>query len=77
MAEYFTALIIYYTLKGEEYYSPIWFKNYAECEKVLRLDTFQSIYNNINDVHLSCKKSDEISREAFRPRKRPVLSSLD
>mgnify|MGYP003118589878 CR=1 FL=1 len=71
MIEFFTALMIYYTIKGEEYYSPIWFKNYAECEKVLRTDAFHNIYDNMKDVHIACEKSDEVSNKALRPKARP------
>lgn len=68
--ELFTALLIYYPLQGNDVVSEIWFESYAKCERVLRSEALEIIYDNKRDIHISCDRSDVMSK-TLRPRARP------
>lgn len=68
--EYFTELVIYYPLAGQDMAASVWFETWAECERVLRAGVFDVIYSDPKDVHVGCEKSD-VASGSIRPRARP------
>tara|TARA_R110000772_G_scaffold56800_1_gene129102 strand:+ start:581 stop:808 length:228 start_codon:yes stop_codon:yes gene_type:complete len=68
--ELFTALLIYYPLQGNDVVSEIWFESYAKCERVLRSEALEIIYDSSRDIHITCESSDVVSN-TLRPRARP------
>lgn len=76
--EFFTALVIYYTLDtnnvqfvDKEQTAIIWFETKKGCQDAIRhQDFFGLIYENILDTHISCMESKILSK-SIKPRLRP------
>jgi len=71
MIEFFTALIIYYQVQENTMSAVIWFDSYAKCEKVLRSDALHIIYEDKKDIHITCDKTQHMSK-SIRPKTRPT-----
>jgi len=76
MIEYFTALVISYTLKGVEVEANVWFETHHECQQVMQDDLADPIYDYLltlygRDIMMRCIMSDQVSYEAIRPKLRP------
>ena len=70
MIEFFTALVIYYQVQENTMSAVIWFDSYAKCEKVLRSEALHIIYEDKQNIHIVCDKTDHISK-LLKPRSRP------
>jgi len=76
--EFFTALIITYTLDttsvrfmDQEHRAIIWFETKDQCQQAIRKhDFFDLIYGSILDTHIACKESRFLS-QSIKPRLRP------
>jgi hypothetical protein len=71
MIEFFTALIIYYQVQENTMSAVIWFDSYAKCEKVLRSEALHIIYEDKQNIHIVCDKTNYISK-SIRPKTRPT-----
>ena len=77
MIEYFTALIIAYTLQGHDIETAVWFESEKHCMKAMRSRTFDHMYDHMyelygNDISMGCYPSEKVSK-LIRPRVRPNL----
>jgi len=77
MIEYFTALIIQYSIQDYSAKTEIWFETERECQQAFQFDEIASpLYDYLmdmygNDIMMGCHPSSIISRET-RPRTRPT-----
>tara|TARA_R100000951_G_scaffold67542_1_gene56983 strand:+ start:5404 stop:5715 length:312 start_codon:yes stop_codon:yes gene_type:complete len=73
MMEFFTALIIYYSVNGLPDRSVIWFESFSQCEQALRVDDFfDKIYSDASHMHVACKKTNTLSK-SIKPKSRPEV----
>jgi len=75
MIEYFTALVIAYTLQGHDIETAVWFKNERHCLRAMSSRTFDHMYDHMyelygNDISMGCYPSEKVSK-LVRPRVRP------
>jgi hypothetical protein len=77
MIEYFTALVISYTLQDHAVYTTAWFESEKHCQTVMQRDLAQPLYNHIlelygKDIMMHCTVSNKVSKPALKPKPRPV-----
>jgi len=75
MIEYFTALVLSYTLQTHEIDTVVWFESEQHCMKAMSSRTFDHFYDHIyelygNDISMWCLPSD-VQSKLVRPRVRP------
>tara|TARA_R100001086_G_scaffold218016_1_gene134530 strand:+ start:318 stop:548 length:231 start_codon:yes stop_codon:yes gene_type:complete len=75
MIEYFTALVIAYTLQGHDIETAVWFESEKHCMKAMSSRTFDHMYDHMyelygNDISMGCYPSDKVSK-LVRPQIRP------
>tara|TARA_B100001094_G_scaffold295260_1_gene316466 strand:- start:447 stop:677 length:231 start_codon:yes stop_codon:yes gene_type:complete len=75
MIEYFTALVLSYTLHNHEINTVVWFESEQHCMKAMSSRTFDHFYDHMyelygNDISMWCLPSD-VQSKLVRPRVRP------
>jgi len=75
MIEYFTALVLSYTLHNHEINTVVWFESERHCMKAMSSRTFDHMYDHMyelygNDISMWCLPSD-VQSKLIRPRVRP------
>ena len=75
MIEYFTALVLSYTLHNHEINTVVWFESEQHCMKAMSSRTFDHMYDHMyelygNDISIWCLPSD-VQSKLIRPRVRP------
>ena len=75
MIEYFTALVLSYTLHNHEIDTVVWFESEQHCMKAMSSRTFDHMYDHMyelygNDISMCCLPSD-VQSKLVRPRVRP------
>jgi hypothetical protein len=75
MIEYFTALVLSYTLHNHEINTVVWFESERHCMKAMSSRTFDHMYDHMyelygNDISMWCLPSD-VQSKLVRPRVRP------
>jgi len=75
MIEYFTALVLSYTLHNHEIDTVVWFESEHHCMKAMSSRTFYHLYDHMyelygNDISMYCVVSVAQSK-LVRPRVRP------
>lgn len=77
MIEYFTALVIAYTIQDHQIETLIWFETARECQNAFQYSgVVDPLYEHLyeaygKDIMISCYESENVSKEAIRPRARP------
>jgi len=77
MIEYFTALVIAYTIQGHEIETAVWFENERQCSTAMNNRSTDMLYDYLYDLYgsnimMGCYPSDEVSKLA-RPKIRPEV----
>ena len=71
MIEYFTALVLSYTLHNHEINTVVWFESERHCMNAMSSRTFDHMYELYgNDISMWCLPSD-VQSKLVRPRVRP------
>jgi len=75
MIEYFTVLILSYTLHGYNIDTIVMFESEKHCSSAMQSRTFDNFYDHIydlygNDIMMTCHVTDEVSK-LIRPKPRP------
>lgn len=79
MIEYFTALVLSYTLHNHEIDTVVWFESEQHCMKAMSSRTFDHFYDHIyelygNDISMYCVVSEARSK-LVKPQLRPLIRS--
>jgi hypothetical protein len=79
--EYFTALVISYTVQDHEIDTTVWFESEKHCASAMSGGSADGIYNHLydlygNDIMMTCEASDKVSKY-IRPRLRPEKEGTD
>lgn len=71
--EYFTALVIAYTLQQQPVETLIIFESRAQCEEALRASgpLYDAIDRDYEETSMKCERSGVASRWTVRPKMRP------
>jgi hypothetical protein len=77
MIEYFTALVISYTVQNYDIDTVAWFENESHCMKAMQSRSVDNFYNYIydlygNDISMRCEVSTTRSK-IIRPKIRPEV----
>jgi hypothetical protein len=75
MIEYFTAMIISYSVQDLEIETAVWFESEKHCSTAMNSGSADGIYNHLydlygNDIMMVCQKTDAVSK-LIRPKLRP------
>ena len=75
MIEYFTALVISYTVQDHEIDTTVWFESEKHCASAMNSGSADGIYNHLydlygNDIMMVCHKSTTVSK-LIKPKLRP------
>lgn len=75
MIEYFTALVIEYSVQDHEIETAVWFESEKHCSSAMNSGSADGIYNHLydlygNDIIMMCHRSDTVSK-LVRPRAKP------
>jgi len=75
MIEYFTALVIVYTVQGHEIETAVWFESERHCSTAMNNRSADLMYDYLydlygNDIMMGCYPSEKKSN-LIRPRVRP------
>ena len=75
MIEYFTALVIAYTLQGHDIETAVWFESEKHCTKAMENRSADMMYDYLydlygNEISMGCYPSNKVSK-LVRPRVRP------
>jgi len=81
MIEYYTALVLSYTIHTHEIDTVVWFESERHCIKAMSSRTFDHMYDHIyelygNDISMYCVVSDARSR-IIKPKVRPNVSQIN
>ena len=76
MIEYFTALILSYTLHDNKIDTIVWFESEKHCYSAMSSRTFDNFYDHMfelygNDIMMSCYVSERQSKQVVKPKIRP------
>lgn len=76
MIEFFTALLIDYTLQGHKMRTSVWFETESHCQEVMNRNIAEPLYNYLhdlygNDMMMTCHVTEEVSHDLVRPKLRP------
>ena len=75
MIEYFTAMVISYSVQDLEIETAVWFESEKHCSTAMNSGSADGIYNHLydlygNDIMMVCQKTDAVSK-LIRPKLRP------
>jgi len=75
MIEYFTAMVIAYTVQDHDVETAVWFRSEKHCASAMNSGSADGIYNHLydlygNDIMMTCQTTDRVSR-LIRPKLRP------
>jgi len=75
MIEYFTAMVIVYTVQGHEIETAVWFESEKHCYSAMNSGSADGIYNHLydlygNDIMMGCYPSEKESK-VIKPKVRP------
>ena len=75
MIEYFTALVIAYTVQNQQIETALWFQSERHCESAMNSGSADGIYNHLydlygNDLMMICQTTDKVSK-LVKPKIRP------
>ena len=75
MIEYFTALLISYSVQDQKIDTAVWFESEKHCASAMNSGSADGIYNHLydlygNDIMMTCQTTDKVSR-LIRTRIRP------
>jgi len=75
MIEYFTAMVISYSVQDLEIETAVWFESEKHCSTAMNSGSADGIYNHLydlygNDIMMVCQKTDVVSK-LIRPKLRP------
>ena len=75
MIEFFTALVIEYTVQDHEIETTVWFESEKHCSSAMNSGSADGIYNHLydlygNDIMMVCHKSTTVSK-LIKPKLRP------
>jgi len=75
MIEYFTALLISYSVQDQKIDTAVWFESEKHCASAMNSGSADGIYNHLydlygNDIMMTCQTTDKVSR-LIRPRIKP------
>jgi hypothetical protein len=81
MIEFFTALVIEYTVQDHEIETTVWFESEKHCASAMSGGSADGIYNHLydlygNDIMMTCETSSKVSKYV-RPRLRPEKEAVD
>lgn len=81
MIEFFTALVIAYTVQDYEIETTVWFESEKHCASAMRGGSADGIYNHLydlygNDIMMTCETSSRVSKYV-RPKLRPEKEGVD
>lgn len=81
MIEYFTALVISYSVQNREIDMAVWFQSEKHCESAMNSGSADGIYNHLydlygNDIMMVCQKSTTVSK-LIKPKLRPRKEEAD
>ena len=81
MIEYFTAMVISYSVQDLEIETAVWFESEKHCSTAMNSGSADGIYNHLydlygNDIMMTCETTDKVSKY-IRPRLRPEKEELD
>jgi len=73
--EYFTALVIAYTVQDYKIETAVWFESERHCYSAMNGGSADGIYNHLydlygNDIMMVCDTTDKVSKY-IKPRPRP------
>ncbi len=79
MIEYFTALVIAYTLQGHNIETAVWFRNERHCLRAMNNRSADMMYNYLydlygNQISMGCYPSEKVSK-LVKPKVRPLIKS--
>lgn len=75
MIEYFTAMVISYSVQDLEIETAVWFESEKHCSTAMNSGSADGIYNHLydlygNDIMMVCQKTDVVSK-LIKPKLRP------
>ena len=75
MIEYFTALVIAYTLHGHDIETAVWFESEKHCAKAMENRSADFMYDYLfdlygHDISMGCYTTDKVSK-LIKPKLRP------
>jgi len=75
MIEYFTALLISYSVQDQKIDTAVWFESEKHCASAMNSGSADGIYNHLydlygNDIMMTCQTTDKVSK-LIKPRIRP------
>ena len=75
MIEYFTALVIAYTLHGHDIEIAVWFESERHCSRAMENRSGDFMYDYLydlygNDISMGCYTTDKVSK-LIKPKPRP------
>ena len=75
MIEYFTAMVIAYSVQDQEFETAVWFQSEKHCSSAMNSGSADGLYNHLydlcgNDIMMTCQKSTTVSK-LIRPKLRP------
>ena len=81
MIQYYTALVLSYTIHTHEIDTVVWFESERHCIKAMSSRTFDHMYDHMyelygNDISMYCVVSDARSR-IIKPKVRPNVSQTN
>ncbi len=81
MIEYFTALVIAYTVQGHDIETAVWFESEKHCSRAMNNRSADMMYDYLydlygNDIMMTCETTDKVSKY-IRPRLRPEKEEAD
>jgi len=73
--EYFTALVIAYTVQNQQIETALWFQSERHCASAMNNGSADGIYNHLydlygNDLMMICQPTDKVSK-LIKPKIRP------
>ena len=79
MIEYFTALVIAYTVQNQQIETALWFQSERHCASAMNSGSADGIYNHLydlygNDLMMICQPTDKVSK-LIKPKIRPERSN--
>lgn len=75
MIEYFTAMVIAYTVQDQKIETTVWFQSEKHCFSAMNSGSADGIYNHLydlygNDIMMTCQTTNKISK-LLKPKLRP------
>ena len=81
MIEYFTALVIAYSIQDYDMEIAIWFESEKHCSSAMNSGSADGIYNHLydlygNDIMMTCATTEKVSKY-IRPKAKPEKEEAD